>query len=195
MKGIVFNLLEEIVDAEHGEDVWDDLLEAADLNGAYTSLGSYPDAEFLNLVEIAAARLGQPPDEIIRWFARRTIPLLAFKYPAFFSRHTSTRSFLLTLNDVIHPEVRKLYPGADVPVFDYDNCIGRYPGDELQFGEAALLVRARAYRGGGHTLPGDAGAEASGVHETRRCQVPVLLVIPAAGELRHESVPARPCRC
>ncbi|MBI4241193.1 MAG: heme NO-binding domain-containing protein, partial [Candidatus Rokubacteria bacterium] len=28
--------------------------------------------------------------------------------------------FLLTLNDIIHPEVRKLYPGAGVPVFDFD---------------------------------------------------------------------------
>lgn len=26
----------------------------------------------------------------------------------------------LALNDVIHPQVRRLYPGADVPVFDYD---------------------------------------------------------------------------
>jgi hypothetical protein len=28
-------------------------------------------------------------------------------------------AFVLTLNNIIHPEVRKLYPGADVPVFDF----------------------------------------------------------------------------
>jgi hypothetical protein len=27
---------------------------------------------------------------------------------------------VLTLNDVIHPEVRKLFPGADVPNFHFD---------------------------------------------------------------------------
>jgi hypothetical protein len=32
----------------------------------------------------------------------------------------STRSFVLTLNQIIHAEVRKLYPGADVPDFDFD---------------------------------------------------------------------------
>jgi hypothetical protein len=53
-------------------------------------------------------------------FGARSIPLLARRYPAFFDGHHSTRSFLLTLNDVIHPEVRKLYPGADVPDFSYD---------------------------------------------------------------------------
>ncbi|MBN3851729.1 heme NO-binding protein, partial [Paraburkholderia sp. Ac-20342] len=37
MKGIVFNLLEELVRREHGEDAWDDLLDAAHVQGAYTS--------------------------------------------------------------------------------------------------------------------------------------------------------------
>jgi hypothetical protein len=49
------------------------------------------------------------------------MPLLAEKYPAFFTAPTSTRRFLLTLNDIIHPEVRKLYPGAHVPIFDFDS--------------------------------------------------------------------------
>ena len=46
--------------------------------------------------------------------------MLATRYPDFFTPHTDTRSFLLTLNDIIHPEVRKLYPGAITPVFDFD---------------------------------------------------------------------------
>jgi hypothetical protein len=96
------------------------LLESSGVDGAYTSLGSYPDEELFKLVGAAARALDQPPDAIVRWFASQALPLLATKYPEFFSPHTSTRAFLLTLNDVIHPEVRKLYPGADVPVFDYD---------------------------------------------------------------------------
>src|SRR5690606_27411138 len=34
--------------------------------------------------------------------------------------HPDTRAFVLALNDIIHPEVRKLYPGADVPDFGFD---------------------------------------------------------------------------
>jgi hypothetical protein len=120
MKGIVFNLLEEIVSREYGEDTWDALLEAAGLDCAYTSLGSYSDGDLMSLVGVASSALDTPPDEIVRWFGRNAVPLFADRYPQFFEPHGSTRSFILTLNQVIHPEVRKLYPGADVPVFDFD---------------------------------------------------------------------------
>lgn len=85
------------------------------------------------LVDAASARLDTGPDEVVRWFGREALPLLAASYPAFFTPHTSTRPFLLTLNDVIHPEVRKLYPGADVPVFDFSVS----PADELVIGYAS----------------------------------------------------------
>jgi hypothetical protein len=120
MKGIVFNLLEEIVSRDYGEDTWDDLLTAAGLDGAYTSLGGYPDADLLRLVAAASAALDKPPEDVVRWFGRSALPLLAVSYPEFFEPHSSTRGFVLTLNDIIHPEVRKVYPGADVPVFDFD---------------------------------------------------------------------------
>ena len=120
MKGIVFNLLEELVTREHGADAWDDLLDEACLDGAYTSLGSYPDAELGGLVAAASKALDLPPVEVVRWFGRSAMPLFATSHPDVFTAHQGTRSFLLTLNDMIHPEVRKLYPGADVPDFDYD---------------------------------------------------------------------------
>jgi hypothetical protein len=120
MKGIVFNLLEEIVSREYGEDAWDALLDAAGLDGAYTSLGSYSDSDLMGLVMAASTTLGVSADEIVRWFGRSALPLFADRYPQFFEPHDSTRSFVLTLNRVIHPEVRKLYPGAEVPVFDFN---------------------------------------------------------------------------
>lgn len=120
MKGIIFNLLEKVVSSEYGEDTWDTLLDRAGLEGVYTSVGGYPDEEFYRLVAVASPLLNMPPDDVVRWFARGALPLMAAKYPEFFAPHESTRQFILTLNDVIHPEVRKLYPGADVPFFTYD---------------------------------------------------------------------------
>lgn len=120
MKGIIFNLLEEVVTQHYGADTWDDLLAAAKVDGAFTSLGSYEDDKLLRLVQAASQALNLPPDTIVRWFGTNAIPLLAKKYPGFFNRHGNTRSFILTLNGIIHPEVRKLYPGADVPDFDMD---------------------------------------------------------------------------
>jgi hypothetical protein len=120
MKGIIFNLLEEVVTAEYGPATWDSLLDAAGLDGAYTSLGSYDDADIVGLVRVAATALQLQPEDVMRWFGRSAMPLLARRYPGFFSSHATTRSFLLTLNGIIHPEVRKLYPGAATPVFDFD---------------------------------------------------------------------------
>lgn len=119
MKGIVFNLLEEAVIRQYGEETWDDLLEAAGLDGAYTSLGSYPDQQLTDLVEAASRATGTDPQSIIRWFGREAMPALAAANPGFFAPHHDIGSFLATLNDIIHPEVRKLYPGADVPTFGF----------------------------------------------------------------------------
>ncbi len=120
MKGIIFNLLEDVVTRGHGEQTWDLLLQDAGLDGAYTSLGSYADTDLVALVGAASARLQLDEDAIVRWFGQEAMPMLARDYPGFFTPHTTLRPFLLALNDVIHPEVRKLYPGADVPVFDFD---------------------------------------------------------------------------
>lgn len=119
MKGIIFNLLEETVTAEYGAGTWDHLLEAAQLDGVYTSLGHYPDEDLFKLVGAASEALKLPPHTIVRWFGAKAMPLLAKKYPQFFQR-SSTREFILTLNDIIHPEVRKSYPGATPPDFDFD---------------------------------------------------------------------------
>jgi hypothetical protein len=120
VKGIVFNLLEEVVSTEYGDAAWDRLLDAAGLEGAYTSLGSYDDAQVFALVRVASEALAIPPEDVLRWFGERAMPLLARRYPGFFGNHAHVREFLLTLNNIIHPEVRKLYPGAQTPVFDFD---------------------------------------------------------------------------
>jgi Haem-NO-binding len=119
VKGIVFGLLEDAVSRTYSDDVWDDLLDRAGLDGVYTSLGSYPDAHLTSLVSAASDVTGNDPQDIIRWFGRGSIPQLAAAYPAFFEPHEDVGAFLRTLNDIIHPEVRKLYPGADVPTFGF----------------------------------------------------------------------------
>ena len=119
MKGIIFNLLEDVVVTAHGDDVWDELLDQAELDGVYTSLGSYDDAEMMRLVSAAGTALSLSDDEVLRWFGRRAIPGMVTRWPDFFAAHQRTIPFLRTLNSVIHPEVRKLYAGAYCPHFDF----------------------------------------------------------------------------
>ena len=120
MKGVIFNLLQDAVSKEFGEATWDRLLTEAGLLGAYTSLGSYDDAQLVSLVDAAARELSLECADVLRWFGRSAMPLMAERYPEFFRSHPDTRSFLLSLNSIIHQEVRKLYPGAITPTFDFD---------------------------------------------------------------------------
>src|SRR5438034_3817026 len=122
MKGVVFNLLEEVVRRSHGEDTWDALLDQAGLAGSYTSLGSYSDEDMSKLVLAASRALAMAPADVLRWFGRGAMPILVQRYPNFFSAHTSTRPSILSVNDIIHPELRKIYPGADVPYFDFPDA-------------------------------------------------------------------------
>jgi hypothetical protein len=152
VKGVVFNILEQIVVRDHGEDVWDDLLDAAGLDGAYTSLGSYRDEDLLRLIAAASAALDRPADDVVRWFGRNALPEFAAMYPDLFSAHSSTQPFVLTLNDIIHPQVRKLYPGAQVPEFDFEAVGGgslrmgyRSPRRLCSFAEGLLEGAAAHY--------------------------------------------------
>ena len=120
MKGIIFNLAEDVIAERFGEDIWDQLLDTAGVDGAYTALGNYPDQELAALVAAGAAHLGVPETVVLRQLGEGAFPRLAASYPVFVERHHDTRSFLVTLNDVIHAEVRKLYPDAQVPDFGFD---------------------------------------------------------------------------
>ena len=53
LKGIVFNLLEQVITRNHGEDTWDTLLETAQLDGIYTSLGNPTDEDFWAMAKSA----------------------------------------------------------------------------------------------------------------------------------------------
>jgi hypothetical protein len=131
MKGIIFNLLEEVVTTYKGEGVWEKILEGAGADGAYTSLGNYSDDEFVKLLGALSRQSGESDREVLKWFGHRSMPFLAERYPEFFTAHKSLRSFLLSLNDVIHAEVRKLYPGSDVPVFEFETPPGAAAHDTL----------------------------------------------------------------
>lgn len=77
IKGIIFNLLEEVIVAQLGERAWDEILESARADGAYTSLGNYPDQEFVALLQGAARLGGKEERATLKWFGRHAMPVLA----------------------------------------------------------------------------------------------------------------------
>jgi len=119
MKGIIFKILESTVIEQFDDLAWDQALEKAGLSGAYTSLGNYADSDIVAILQALPATSGAELSDRLRWFGYHAIPALKSNFPHFFEGH-DLRSMLPTLNHVIHPEVRKLYPGANPPVFELD---------------------------------------------------------------------------
>jgi hypothetical protein len=66
--------------------------------------------------------LDLPPAKVLRWFGQEAMPLLAARYPIFFSAQESLYPFVLSVNSIIHPEVRKLYTGAHCPNFHFEDA-------------------------------------------------------------------------
>ena len=58
MKGLIFNVVEEVVTELYDADTWDDLLDAAGVDGAYTALGNYDDDELIGIVDAASTATG-----------------------------------------------------------------------------------------------------------------------------------------
>ncbi|MEM7431050.1 MAG: heme NO-binding domain-containing protein [Pseudomonadota bacterium] len=122
MKGIVFNLLADLVEEQFGLDVWDDLIEStAPLsNGIYTSVELYPDDELMAYVDAIANHTGASKPDVIRLFGSYMLGRFAELHPEFFAGHT-IKSFLQSVHDVIHVEVEKLHPDALLPDFTYED--------------------------------------------------------------------------
>ncbi len=121
MKGVIFNAVEEAVVGLYSEDTWDDLLDAAGVDGHYTSLGNYDDAELSALIGAACPMTGHEPNELIRILGRHAFPHLADRYPELVDEAAGTHDFLRRVNDIIHPEVLKLHPDASPPSFDFED--------------------------------------------------------------------------
>lgn len=117
MKGVLFNVVEDVVTEALSADDWDDVLDAADVSGSYTSLGTYPDAELGAIVQATAERAGLSADDTLRLAGRLGFKHLAGRNPALVEGFGGWRELISSLDDIIHPEVRKVYPDSEVPGF------------------------------------------------------------------------------
>jgi hypothetical protein len=160
VKGIVFTEFMEMVEAQFSADMVDDIIDdAAPPSGAaYTAVGTYDHAELVSLVAALSARTGVPVPDLILAFGRHMFGRFHAGYPGFFEGITGAVQFLTGIEDVIHAEVLKLYPDAQLPRFDctpLDNgglqMVYRSPRhfDDLAQG---LIEGAVAHWGGGYTI-------------------------------------------
>ena len=117
MKGVIFNVVQEVVEETFGADVWDDAIELAGVHGAYTSLGSYDDADLLALVGPLAEIARVSRDDVLVLAGQKGFRHLASRHVELLVGLEGWRDVVERLDGIIHPEVKKIYPDADVPYF------------------------------------------------------------------------------
>lgn len=119
MLGMVFRELLELIEDKFGADAVDDVLDAADVasGGAYTSVGTYPHGEMVQLVVALAEHTRLPARDLLHAFAEHLMQFFASRHPEIFEHASSTLDFIESVDRHIHREVRKLYPDAELPTF------------------------------------------------------------------------------
>ena len=118
MKGVLFNVVQDVVESTMNCDAWDHVLADAHLDGAYTSLGDYHGTEMAAIVAALSERSGLPQEEVFRLAGEHGYTYLAERHADLIGHYPTFGDLLGNLDAVIHPEVLKLYPDARPPRFD-----------------------------------------------------------------------------
>ncbi|MCK6391680.1 MAG: heme NO-binding domain-containing protein [Azonexus sp.] len=119
MKGVVFTEFLDMVADRFSADMVDDIIDDAQLpsGGAYTAVGTYPHSEMVALASALSRRSSLSLRDLLLAFGEHLFGRFVVAYPAFFTGQHDALSFLAGIEDIIHAEVRKLYPEAELPRF------------------------------------------------------------------------------
>jgi hypothetical protein len=119
VKGVIFNVLEELVIEKAGMECWNNILQNVESDGIYTSGDSYPDEELFGIVTEICKALNLDMPTVVGIFGEYLFDQLDARHPTFVQNSTDLKSFLISVDTVIHGEVLKLYQNPNLPQFKY----------------------------------------------------------------------------
>lgn len=169
MKGMIFTEFMGMVENRWSLDMVDTIIARSGVpsGGAYTAVGTYPHEELVALVMSLSQESGIQVPDLIRAYGQHLFGRFADLYPRFFEDIKGCFHFLSGIEDIIHAEVRKLYPDADLPTFKVSQAPGRmelayfstHPFADLAQG---LIEGCLAHFGEDITLTREPGTELGG---------------------------------
>ena len=120
MKGIVFTEFLEMVEQKFDYAMVDDLLSTTQLKseGIYTSVGTYNYTEMVNLVVNLSEKTNIPVSDLLKVFGKYLFQSFTNSYGQWMANSSDGFSFLESVHNYIHIEVKKLYPDAELPYFE-----------------------------------------------------------------------------
>ena len=118
MKGIIFNILEQFIEAQTDEGTWEEILDQTDnKNEVYVAPKTYPDKELLSIVSSAVKLLKLDMNDTVRAFGRFTFPILVKKIPEIREKLHTPQEFIHALDNLIHVEVHMFLAESQTPKF------------------------------------------------------------------------------
>lgn len=123
MKGIIFAEFLELVEDKFGLGVLDKMLRQSSDTGVYTSVGSYDHKALVRMIVELSHITGISADELQRVYGVSVFRSLYQTLPqsANLSEVQGCFAFLHHVEEYIHVEVKKLYPEANPPQFEFIN--------------------------------------------------------------------------
>ncbi|MCB0331163.1 MAG: heme NO-binding domain-containing protein [Bdellovibrionales bacterium] len=125
MKGEIFNLFECFISESFGDETFESILDSAQpelsTQEPFIGPGTYPDQDFFSIVKAAINHTGLPLEKAAFLFGKYCFPHLGRKIPGYLNQFSHPKDFLLTLDKVIHVEVRKVFKNAEPPEFSYED--------------------------------------------------------------------------
>ena len=126
MKGLIFSHLLTFVEKEYGDGSKTKMLESAgrlSADGSYIESESYPYEEIFHLAGNLSTITNVSMAKTFENFGEYLFIQLAKAFSQFFSPDETLFGFLQKLEDHIHMEVRKKYPGAKLPGGNGRGCL------------------------------------------------------------------------
>lgn len=119
MKGIVFTEFLELVEEKFGIEMVDSIIEASKLEseGIYTSIGTYNFSEMLSLLTNLSERTNISIDDLLLVYGEHFFGVIERNYIGLVDTYNDPIDMLSSIENHIHVEVRKIYPGAELPTF------------------------------------------------------------------------------
>ncbi len=145
MKGIVFTEFLEMVEQEFGLEVVDKIITASKLKseGVYTSVGTYDFFEMQELLTNLSVETGIPVNDLIYAYGLYFFHVLTKHHRDIFSLYNSPIEMLASIENHIHVQVRKIYPGAELPTFKIINQEKDFL-EMMYFSERSMYTFAKA---------------------------------------------------
>lgn len=119
MKGIIFKKFLTMLEEQHGYKMVDEVINQSKVknNGVYLSVGYYSHKELSALISTYALLSKKTVTNVMTEYGAYVFNFFAREYRKMIDGYENAFSFLSSVDNVIHIEVRKLYPDSELPEF------------------------------------------------------------------------------